>query len=207
MKIKEAEIVISAAKEAQFPQVPFPELALSGRSNVGKSSFINKVLTRKNLARTSQKPGKTQTLNFYLINNRFHFVDVPGYGYAKVSKKEREAWGKLLEHYFQTREQLRGVVQLVDSRHQPTKDDAAMYNWFKHHEIPVIIIGTKADKIAKGKQQKHAKQIRETLGIIGDDTLILFSAETGLGKEDAWKAMNQLLFANRTDKENSAEDE
>ncbi|GEL07194.1 ribosome biogenesis GTP-binding protein YihA/YsxC [Salisediminibacterium halotolerans] len=197
MKINQAEIVMSAAREAQFPQAPFPEIALSGRSNVGKSSFINKVLTRKNLARTSQKPGKTQTLNFYLINNRFHFVDVPGYGYAKVSKKEREAWGKLLEHYFQTREQLRGVVQLVDSRHEPTKDDVAMYNWFKHHEIPVIIIGTKADKIPKGKWQKHKKQINETLGVINSDTVILFSAETGLGKDDAWKAMTGLLFSSQ----------
>ncbi|WP_280769815.1 ribosome biogenesis GTP-binding protein YihA/YsxC [Salipaludibacillus daqingensis] len=195
MKIHNAELVISAAKEHQFPLGPFPEVALSGRSNVGKSSFINTLLTRKGLARTSQRPGKTQTLNFYIINDRFHFVDVPGYGYAKVSKKEREAWGRVMEGYIETRRQLKGVVQLIDSRHNPTEDDKMMYEWLKYHELPVIIVATKADKISKGKWDKHIKQIREGLQVKQEDPIILFSAETAQGKERAWKEITQLLFS------------
>jgi len=193
MKISNAELVISAAKDHQFPVGPFPEVALSGRSNVGKSSFINTLLTRKGLARTSQNPGKTQTLNFYFINNRFHFVDVPGYGYAKVSKKEREAWGRVMEGYIKTREQLKGVVQLIDCRHKPTEDDKMMYNWLKHNELPVLIIATKSDKISKGKWDKHIKQIKEGLQVRDEDLIILFSSETAQGKERAWKEINQLL--------------
>ncbi|WP_416151403.1 ribosome biogenesis GTP-binding protein YihA/YsxC [Salipaludibacillus sp. HK11] len=195
MKIKTAELIISAAKDHQFPGGPFPEVALSGRSNVGKSSFINTILTRKGLARTSQRPGKTRTLNFYFINDRFHFVDVPGYGYAKVSKKEREAWGRVLEGYFEKREQLKGVVQLIDSRHLPTEDDKTMYSWLKHHDLPVLIVATKADKISKGKWDKHIKQIKEGLQMKSEDTIIMFSAETAQGKDQAWKEITQLLFS------------
>ncbi|MBU9710975.1 ribosome biogenesis GTP-binding protein YihA/YsxC [Evansella tamaricis] len=194
MKINSAEIIISAAKPNQFPAGPFPEVALSGRSNVGKSSFINTVLARKNLARTSQRPGKTQTLNFYFINEQFHFVDVPGYGYAKVSKSEREAWGKVMEVYFQEREQLKGVVQLIDIRHKPTEDDTMMYEWLKYHELPVLIIATKADKIPKGKYDKHIKIIKEELKMEPNDKIVVFSSETGYGKEKAWKEMESLLF-------------
>ncbi|WP_088033146.1 ribosome biogenesis GTP-binding protein YihA/YsxC [Evansella clarkii] len=196
MKINSAEIIISAAKPNQFPGGPFPEVALSGRSNVGKSSFINTVLGRKNLARTSQRPGKTQTLNFYFINERFHFVDVPGYGYAKVSKSEREAWGKVMEIYFQEREQLKGVVQLIDLRHKPTKDDIMMYEWLKHNELPVLIIGTKADKIPRGKWDKHTKQIKEGLDMAEEDKIVVFSSETGQGKDKAWRELSSLLFDN-----------
>ncbi|TVP85823.1 MAG: YihA family ribosome biogenesis GTP-binding protein [Alkalicoccus sp.] len=194
MKITSAELTISAAKEEQFPPGMFPEVALSGRSNVGKSSFINTLLARKGLARTSQRPGKTQTLNYYWINNRFHFVDVPGYGYAKVSKKEREAWGRVLESYFQNREQLKAVIQLVDMRHKPSKEDVMMYEWLKHHEREVIVIGTKADKVAKGKWDKHAAIIRKELQMHEDDKLIMFSAETGQGKDKAWGAVTKALF-------------
>ncbi|UCZ52134.1 ribosome biogenesis GTP-binding protein YihA/YsxC [Bacillus shivajii] len=195
MKVTKAEIVISAAKGHQFPEGPFPEVALSGRSNVGKSSFINTVLNRKGLARTSQRPGKTQTLNFYNINDRLHFVDVPGYGYAKVSKAEREAWGRVMEQYFQEREQLKGVVQLIDVRHKPTADDVMMYEWLKYHEHPVIVVATKADKIGKSKWEKHKKIIREELEMDPSDTIILFSSETGHGKDKAWKEMERLLFS------------
>ena len=142
-----------------------PEFALAGRSNVGKSSFINKMINRKNLARTSSKPGKTQTLNFYIINDALHFVDVPGYGYAKVSKTERAAWGKMIEKYFTYREQLRAALLIVDLRHPPSKDDVSMYEFLKHYNLPCIIIATKADKIPKGKWQKHLKVTRETLGL------------------------------------------
>ncbi|SDZ05075.1 GTP-binding protein [Evansella caseinilytica] len=194
MKINSAEIVISAAKPNQFPAGPFPEVALSGRSNVGKSSFINTVLARKNLARTSQRPGKTQTLNFYFINERFHFVDVPGYGYAKVSKREREAWGKVMETYFQEREQLKGVLQLIDIRHQPTADDVMMYDWLKYHHHKVLIIATKADKIPRGKWDKHVKQLKEYLQLDKDDNVVVFSSETGHGKDAAWREIGNLLF-------------
>ena len=192
MKVTSSEIVISAVKPDQYPAVDLPEIALAGRSNVGKSSFINKLLNRKNLARTSSKPGKTQTLNFYIINEVLHFVDVPGYGYAKVSKSERDAWGKMIETYITTREQLRAVVLLVDLRHPPSKDDVIMYGFLKHYEIPTIVVATKADKIPKGKWQKHIKVIKESLDMVKTDPLVLFSSETGQGKDEAWKVIQDL---------------
>ncbi|MDQ0232796.1 ribosome biogenesis GTP-binding protein YihA/YsxC [Metabacillus malikii] len=187
MKVTSSEIVISAVKPAQYPEGNLPEIALAGRSNVGKSSFINKMLGRKSLARTSSKPGKTQTLNFFIINEILHFVDVPGYGYAKVSKKEREAWGKMIETYITTRDQLRAVVLLIDVRHPPTKDDVLMYDFLKHYDIPTIIVATKADKIPKSKWQKHIKVIKDTLQLEASDSLVLFSSETGQGKNEAWR--------------------
>ncbi|MEH6947824.1 ribosome biogenesis GTP-binding protein YihA/YsxC [Bacillus sp. JJ634] len=193
MKVTSADIVISAVKPDQYPSEPIPEFALAGRSNVGKSSFINKMINRKNLARTSSKPGKTQTLNFYLINDALHFVDVPGYGYAKVSKSERAAWGKMIETYFTSREQLRAAILIVDLRHPPTKDDISMYEFLKHYELPCIIIATKADKIPKGKWQKHLKVTRETLGLAKEDELMLFSSETGEGKEKIWGLLKKYM--------------
>lgn len=193
MKVVSSDIVISAVRPEQYPETDIPEFALAGRSNVGKSSFINKMLNRKGLARISSKPGKTQTLNFFLINEVLHFVDVPGYGYAKVSKSEREAWGKMIETYITAREQLRAVVQIVDLRHPPSKDDIIMYNFLKHYGIPCIIIATKADKIPKGKWQKHLKVTRETLNMNESDHIILFSSETGEGKEQAWKLIESYM--------------
>ncbi|MCV9885202.1 MULTISPECIES: ribosome biogenesis GTP-binding protein YihA/YsxC [Metabacillus] len=191
MKVTSSEIVISAVKPQQYPEGDLPEVALAGRSNVGKSSFINKMLGRKALARISSKPGKTQTLNFYIINEQLHFVDVPGYGYAKVSKKEREAWGKMIETYITTREQLRAVILLIDLRHPPTNDDMLMYDFLKHYDIPTIIVGTKADKIPKGKWQKHAKVIKDALNMEKSDEFVIFSSETGLGKDEAWKVIGE----------------
>ncbi|WP_066063731.1 ribosome biogenesis GTP-binding protein YihA/YsxC [Neobacillus soli] len=193
MKVVSSDIVISAVKPDQYPETDLPEFALAGRSNVGKSSFINKMLNRKGLARISSKPGKTQTLNFYLINEILHFVDVPGYGYAKVSKSERAAWGKMIDTYITTREQLKAVVQIVDLRHPPSKDDVMMYDFLKHHDIPCVIIATKADKIPKGKWQKHLKVTRETLDLDKNDQLILFSSETGEGKDKAWSALQSFM--------------
>ena len=193
MKVNSAEIVISAVRPNQYPESNLPEFALAGRSNVGKSSFINKMLNRKALARTSSKPGKTQTLNFYLINEMLHFVDVPGYGYAKVSKSEREAWGKMIETYITSREQLRAMLLIVDLRHPPSKDDVMMYDFLKHYNIPVIIIATKADKIPKSKWQKHLKITKETLDLDPDDTIILFSSETGEGKDKAWSVLGAFM--------------
>ncbi len=192
MKINSAEIVISAVKPAQYPEAQIPEFALAGRSNVGKSSFINKMLNRRSLARTSSKPGKTQTLNFYLINEQFHFVDVPGYGYAKVSKTEREAWGKMIETYITAREQLKAVVLLVDLRHPPTADDRLMYDFLKHYNIPCIVIATKADKIPKSKWQKHVKMTKDTLQLQEGDQLVMFSSETGEGRDKAWAVLDEL---------------
>lgn len=193
MKVTNAEIVISAVKPDQYPSNQLPEFALAGRSNVGKSSFINKMINRKSLARTSSKPGKTQTLNFYLINEAFHFVDVPGYGYAKVSKKEREAWGKMIETYLTTRSELRALLLIIDIRHEPSKDDVAMYSFLKHYEIPTIIVATKADKIPKGKWQKHLKVVKDTLHVAQHDPIVLFSSETGQGKEEAWSIIQSFL--------------
>lgn len=193
MKVVSSEIVISAVKPDQYPETELPEFALAGRSNVGKSSFINKMLNRKALARISSKPGKTQTLNFYLINEILHFVDVPGYGYAKVSKKEREAWGKMIETYLTSRNQLRAVVLIVDLRHPPTNDDVMMYDFLKHYEIPCVIIATKADKIPKSKWQKHLKVTKETLQLDSSDQIVLFSSETGLGKNEAWSVLKSYM--------------
>ena len=193
MKVTKAEIVISAVSQKQYPEDGLPEIALAGRSNVGKSSFINKLIQRKNLARTSSKPGKTQTLNFYRINDAFYFVDVPGYGYAKVSKKEREKWGQMMEEYFRFRETLRAVLLITDIRHEPTKDDVQMYDYLKYYEIPVVIIATKLDKIPKNKRDSFVKRTRTVLQADPQDVLIPFSAETGEGTEAAWSAIEKYL--------------
>ncbi|EWG09037.1 ribosome biogenesis GTP-binding protein YihA/YsxC [Cytobacillus firmus] len=193
MKVTSSEIVISAVKPDQYPESELPEFALAGRSNVGKSSFINKMLNRRGLARISSKPGKTQTLNFYLINEILHFVDVPGYGYAKVSKQERAAWGKMIETYLTSREQLKAVVLIVDLRHPPTSDDVMMYDFLKHYEIPCVVIATKADKIPKSKWQKHMKITKETLDMDPNDQIIMFSSETGYGKDQAWSALKSYM--------------
>lgn len=186
MKVHNVEMIGSFVRPEQFPEDGLPEFALAGRSNVGKSSFINRMIGRKALARISSKPGKTQQLNFYRIEEQLYFVDVPGYGYAKVSKSERAAWGKMIEKYFASREILKAVVLLVDLRHSPTNDDCMMYDFLKHYNIPVIVVATKCDKIPKGKWDKHKKIVRETLEMDKEDSLIVFSSEKGIGFEQAW---------------------
>ena len=193
MKVTNAEIVISAVSKKQYPNDQLPEIALAGRSNVGKSSFINKLINRKSLARTSSKPGKTQTLNFYRINDAFYFVDVPGYGYAKVSKTEREKWGKMMEEYFQTRDTLRAVLLITDIRHEPTRDDIQMYDFLKHFELPVIVVATKLDKIPKGKRASYLKRTINTLQVEKGDLVLPFSSETGEGKDEAWGILKKYL--------------
>ena len=193
MKVTNAEIVISAVSQKQYPGDRLPEIALAGRSNVGKSSFINTLIHRKNLARTSSKPGKTQTLNFYRINDLFYFVDVPGYGYAKVSKKEREKWGGMMETYFQTRNTLKAVLLITDIRHEPSKDDIQMYHFLKYFELPVIIVATKLDKIPKNKRSQHVKRSKEAFQMDPQDNLLPFSSETGEGKEAAWTLIKNYL--------------
>lgn len=193
MNVKQAEFVISAVKPSQYPKDALPEVALAGRSNVGKSSLINRMVHRKNLARTSSKPGKTQTINFYRVNGEMYFADMPGYGFARVSKETKAAWAHMIEGYLLNRRELRGVIQVVDLRHSPTRDDRMMYDWLQHHGIPAIVVATKADKIPRSKWLKHVKQVQEGLQISEDVPLILFSAETGQGKEDLWNAIAALV--------------
>ena len=179
-------LIISAVKKAQYPGTGLTEVALSGRSNVGKSTFINSMIGRKNMARTSQQPGKTQTLNFYNIDEQLIFVDVPGYGYAKVSKVQREKFGKMIEEYITQRENLKLVIQLVDLRHQPTEDDVLMYNYLKHFDIPTLVICTKEDKIAKGKVQKHIKRIKDKLELEPGDNIISYSSIKNSKQQEIW---------------------
>ena len=175
-----AEILLSAANKSHYPQDDIPEIALAGRSNVGKSSFINTLLNRKNLARTSGKPGKTQLLNFFNIDDKLRFVDVPGYGYAKVSKTERAKWGKMIEEYLTSRDNL---------RHDPSADDVQMYEFLKYYEIPVIIVATKADKIPRGKWNKHESAIKKKLDFDKTDDFIIFSSVDKTGLDQAWDAI------------------
>lgn len=191
MKIKSSEFIISAAGDRQFPEDGLPEVALAGRSNVGKSSLINRMLERRNLARTSSQPGKTQTLNYYKVNGSLYFVDFPGYGYARVSRTQREAWGKLAERYLRGREPLKLVLQLVDLRHPPSADDRNMFEWLSHYGIPMCVVATKADKIARGRIPQHAKVIRQELGMPGHFPLVVFSSETGQGREELWRIIGQ----------------
>ncbi|NEW66391.1 YihA family ribosome biogenesis GTP-binding protein [Carnobacteriaceae bacterium zg-84] len=193
MKVNYADIVISAVSQKQYPTTQYPEVALAGRSNVGKSSFINKLVNRKNLARTSSKPGKTQTLNFYDIEHSFYFVDVPGYGYARVSKTEREKWGHMLEEYFTQRNTLKKVYLLMDFRHDPTAEDVQMKEFVDYYNIPFQIIATKIDKVPRGKWNKHESTFRKKLQLSHDDKIILFSAETGEGKDAAWESITQAI--------------
>ena len=193
MNPNNAEIVISAASSKQYPDTNMPEIALAGRSNVGKSSFINTLLNRKNLARTSAKPGKTQLLNFYNIDDSLHFVDVPGYGYAKVSKSERAKWGKMIEEYLTSRENLQAVVSLVDFRHEPSVDDIQMYEFLKYYDIPVILVATKADKIPRGKWNKHESMIKKALQFDSTDDFIVFSSVDRTGKDESWKAIEKFI--------------
>lgn len=191
MNINKAELVISAASAKQYPINDFPEIAFVGHSNVGKSSLINKLLSRKNLARTSGQPGKTQTINFYNINDQIFFVDVPGYGFAKVSKAQREAFGVMIEEYITTRQQLKGVIYLVDSRHAPTEDDKLMYHWLDYYQIPILVIGTKIDKLSKARWNQAESLLKKSLEFKHQQELILFSAETGAGYQEVWDWINQ----------------
>ena len=181
MKITSAELKIMATRRSQYPEDMKSEFLLVGRSNVGKSSFINTLLGRKNLARTSSHPGKTQTLNFYEVNKEFYLIDVPGYGYAEVSKKRREKFGKMIEEYLETRKQLKRVFMIVDFRHKPTEDDVLMYNFLKYYNLPVTIVATKADKIGASKKDKCKKQITDTLDLVVGDDLVIFSSVTKEG--------------------------
>ncbi|OBR68485.1 YihA family ribosome biogenesis GTP-binding protein [Paenibacillus oryzae] len=193
MIIRDVQFVISAVKPHQYPEDALPEIALAGRSNVGKSSLINKLIQRKNLARTSSQPGKTQQLNYYRVNNGLYLVDFPGYGYAKVSKTQREQFGTMIETYLQEREPHKLQLLVIDIRHEPSKDDQLMYKWLKHFQIPTCIVATKADKIPRSKWDKHIKMIKTTLEVEPGDNVVLFSSETGLGRDQLWAIINEAI--------------
>ena len=188
MKILDVKLTISAVRKSQFPEDHKNEFLLVGRSNVGKSSFINTLINRKNFARTSSIPGKTQTLNFYLINDYFYLVDAPGYGYAKVNKQLKNKFGLIMEDYLEGRENLKKVFMLIDFRHKPTEDDVLMYKYLKHYNIPVSIVCTKLDKVKKNSHEKQINLIAKTLEISKEE-LILFSSVTKVGKQESFSQM------------------
>lgn len=187
MQVNQVELTISAVEAAQYPQGSDPEIALVGRSNVGKSSLTNVLINRRNFAHTSSQPGKTQTLNFYHVDDRLFFVDVPGYGFAKVSKKERERFGQMIEEYLTSRKQLRGVIMLVDARHQPTEDDVMMYQYLHYYQLPTLVVATKIDKVKARQRAKLKKAIINKLQLQDGDSLLTFSAVKQQGKEQVWQ--------------------
>ncbi|MEN6390184.1 MAG: ribosome biogenesis GTP-binding protein YihA/YsxC [Syntrophomonas sp.] len=193
MIIKTAEYVGSFVDLAALPQGNLSEIALVGRSNVGKSSLINKVVNRKGLAKSSSTPGKTRTINYFIVNDSWHLVDLPGYGYAKVSQQERNRWQKMIEKYLQKREQLKGVIMLLDIRHEPNKNDQLMKNWLLESGLPLLLIATKADKISRGNRAKHLAVIRRALNLEIADTPIVFSTQTGEGAEEIKDSIIGLL--------------
>ncbi|MDF7636695.1 ribosome biogenesis GTP-binding protein YihA/YsxC [Leuconostocaceae bacterium ESL0958] len=194
MEVHNVEMVMSAVAPSQYPTDGQPEFALVGRSNVGKSSLTNVLINRKNFARTSSQPGKTQTLNFYHVEDQFYFVDVPGYGYAKVSKKKRAAFGQMIETYITTRPELRGVIALVDARHQPSEEDVMMYQWLAYYGLPILLVATKADKIARGKQNQAASVIKKAVDFDpANSDLVFFSSVTKMGKEAVWEWIDARL--------------
>lgn len=190
-----------AVKPAQYPPDTVPEVAFAGRSNVGKSSLINLLLNRKNLARVSGNPGKTRTINFYEINDgQFHIVDLPGYGYAKVSKSVTENWGQMMETFLAGRQSLRRVIQLVDIRHEPTAQDVQMYEWLKFYELDGVVAATKADKISRNEMQRNLSVIRKKLGMTGDDIIIPVSTLKRTGTEELLSVL-ELLISDETEEE------
>ena len=197
MIIKDANLDIMATRRSQYPDDGKPEFLLVGRSNVGKSSFINTVFNRKNLAYTSSKPGKTQTLNFYGINNEFYLIDAPGYGYAAVDKKTQSKFGMMIEEYLEKRVELKRVFLIIDFRMKPTEDDLLMYNFLKYYNLPVTVIATKADKVSGSKKQKNLNVILESLELVLGDDLIVFSAMSKLGVNDVLNKIESLVNENK----------
>lgn len=194
MKIISVSEPIVAVRQSQYPEDKKPEFLLVGRSNVGKSSFINSIVERKDIARVSSNPGKTQTLNFYSINNDFYIVDVPGYGYANVSKEVQQKFGLMIEEYLANRDNLERVYMLVDFRIKPTNDDMLMYNFLKYHNLPVTIVMTKVDKVSRNDRDKNLNLIKNTLNVFEGDNMVLFSAKTKLGKSEIHNELEKIVY-------------
>jgi len=193
MKFDNVNLFVSAVRRSQYPDDELPEFIMLGRSNVGKSSFMNTIVNRKNLARISSRPGKTSTLNFYNVDNKFYLVDVPGYGYADTSKEEIRKFGLMVEEYLEKRENLKRVFLLIDFRHKPTNDDVIMYNFLKYYQIPVTIIATKVDKVTSKEKDKNIKLLKETLDLVVGDDLILFSSLSKLGREEVISTIEKIV--------------
>lgn len=195
MKINKSDLEAVAVKPSQYPPENLKEIAFAGRSNVGKSSLLNMITGRKKLARVSGSPGKTRTINFYIVNDDFRIVDLPGYGYAKVSRSVSESWGEMMERYLSHRDNLLKVIQLVDIRHEPSKQDIEMYQYLRHYGLDGIVVATKADKISKNQLQKHIRMIRQTLKLSGEDIVIPVSSLKKTGQTELLDVMAQLLDA------------
>ena len=193
MKITSVDLKISAVRRSQYPTDNKPEFLLVGRSNVGKSSFINTIINRKNFARTSSQPGKTQTINFYLVNDQFYLVDAPGYGFAKLSKAKRKKFGLMMEDYITNRENLKQVFMLVDFRHKASEDDIMMYNFLKYYKVPVTIVATKADKIGITKHQTYRNALLNDLDLVVGDDFLVFSNTTKAGKMDVQEKIERII--------------
>lgn len=193
MKITSVDLTISAVRRSQYPTDNKPEFLLVGRSNVGKSSFINTIINRKNYARTSSQPGKTQTINFYLVNDKFYLVDAPGYGFAKLSKSKRKKFGLMMEDYITNRDNLKQVFMLVDFRHKATQDDIMMYNFLKYYKIPVTIVATKSDKIGITKHQTQRNQLLNDLDLVVGDDFLVFSNVNKAGKSEVHEKIERII--------------
>jgi ribosome biogenesis GTP-binding protein ysxC len=193
MHIKQAVLETVCGITSVLPKNDLPEIAFLGKSNVGKSSLINTLMQRKSLARTSQAPGKTQTINYYKINDEIYFVDLPGYGYAKVSQELRQKWGKMIEKYLTTSPSLKLICLLVDIRHEPTENDRLMYDWIKYHGYKVLVILTKADKLKRSVLSKNIKMIEKSLKVSEEDMVVAFSSETGQGRDEVYEIINNAI--------------
>lgn len=196
MIIKKAEFITSAVKKSQYPEDDVPEIAFAGRSNVGKSSLINLLMNKKRLAKVSQSPGKTRTINFFNVNDEFRIVDLPGYGYAKVSKAEAESWGPMMEDYLSKRASLLKVVQLVDSRHDPSAQDIQMYEYLRYYGLDGLVVATKADKLSRGQLGNNLRNIRRVLQLSPEDNLVAVSAQNGTGAQELLDIMEKILKNN-----------
>ena len=193
MEITKAEYITSVVKYDAVPDKQLPQYLFCGRSNVGKSSFINALVGQKNLARTSQNPGKTRTINFYNVENKLHFVDLPGYGYARASKTEIAKWGKIIEEYLLERPQLKSIIMLIDIRHEPTANDKMMYDWLNHYGYKIIIVATKSDKLKRSQINKHLSVIRKSLNLTTEHIFIPFSSQTKDGKDKLWQVIEDII--------------
>lgn len=189
MNVNNVSLEAVAVKKEQYPESGMPEIAFAGKSNVGKSSLINAMINRKALARTSQNPGKTRTINFYNVENQLYFVDLPGYGYARASKSEVQKWGKMIEDYLLKRVELKAIILLVDIRHEPGENDLMMYDWLKHYGHKIIIVATKSDKLKRSQLNKHKAMLIRAFKLSKEDIILPFSSETKSGKDELWEIL------------------
>ena len=193
MKTDNVSLVASAVRRSQYPDDGLPEFIMIGRSNVGKSSFLNTLVNRKNMARISSKPGKTSTINFFNVDDMFYLVDVPGYGYADTSREEIHKFGLMVEEYLEKRKELKRVFLLVDFRHSPTNDDKLMYDYLKYYQIPVTIVATKLDKVSSREKDKNLKSLKDTLDIVVGDNIVLFSSVNKTGRDEILKIIEEII--------------